>query len=156
MSRYLLGVVTQSLQGVNPAQCPIFNRTIEWTQALLEFYMYAQYKCHDDASLSYMVDALHNFLTIKDVLLLRRASKKTKANANALKAELVKKQMADQGTNTDIWTLSKKRCEMNAWLHCIGLKLDIFKESEADFDFPKIQLMSHWANHVRQYGAWQQ
>jgi hypothetical protein len=29
MSWYLLGVVTQSLQGGNPAQSPIFNRAIE-------------------------------------------------------------------------------------------------------------------------------
>ena len=41
MSRYLLGVVTQSLQGESPAQSPIFIRPIECTRALLEFYMYA-------------------------------------------------------------------------------------------------------------------
>jgi hypothetical protein len=42
MSLYLLAVVTQSLRGGSPAQCPIFNRTIECTRALLEFYMYAR------------------------------------------------------------------------------------------------------------------
>jgi hypothetical protein len=41
ISRYLHGVVTQSLQGGSPAQRPIFNRAIECTRALLEFYMYA-------------------------------------------------------------------------------------------------------------------
>jgi hypothetical protein len=41
MSRKLLGVVTQSLRGGNPTQRPIFNRAIECTRALLEFYMYA-------------------------------------------------------------------------------------------------------------------
>jgi len=40
MSRYLLGVVIQSLRGGNPAQRPIFNRAIECTRALLGFYMY--------------------------------------------------------------------------------------------------------------------
>jgi hypothetical protein len=40
-SQYLLEFVTQSLQGGNPAQCPIINSTIECTWALLEFYMYA-------------------------------------------------------------------------------------------------------------------
>jgi len=52
MSRYLLGVVTQSLRGGNPAQRPIFNRAIECTQALLDFYIYARYKSHNDATLS--------------------------------------------------------------------------------------------------------
>jgi len=56
MSQYLLGVVTQSLRGGSPAQCPIFNRAIECTRALLEFYRYARYKSHDDATLSYMED----------------------------------------------------------------------------------------------------
>jgi hypothetical protein len=41
MSRYLFGVVTQSLRGGSPAQPPRFDRTIECTRALLEFYMYS-------------------------------------------------------------------------------------------------------------------
>jgi hypothetical protein len=91
MSRYMLGVVTQSLQGGNTAQRPIFNCPIECTRALLEFYMYVRYKSHDDATFSYMVDALHRFHTFKDVFLLGRAGKKAKAKANALRMELVKK-----------------------------------------------------------------
>jgi len=70
MSRYLPGVVTQSLQGRSPAQHPIFNRAIECTQVLLEFYMYTRYKTHDVATFSYMEDALHYFHTFKDVFLL--------------------------------------------------------------------------------------
>jgi hypothetical protein len=70
ISRYLLGVVTQSLPGGNPAQSPIFNRAIECTRALLEFYMYARYKSHNNATFSYMEDALHRFQNIKDVFIL--------------------------------------------------------------------------------------
>jgi len=95
MSRYLLGVVTQSLRGGSPAQRPIFNHAIECTRALLEFYMYARYKSHDDATLSYMEDPLRRFHTFKDVFLLGRANKKAKAKANALKTELVKKRKVD-------------------------------------------------------------
>jgi hypothetical protein len=43
MSRYLRGVVTQSLRGGSPAQRPIFNHAIECTRALLEFYIYTRY-----------------------------------------------------------------------------------------------------------------
>jgi hypothetical protein len=53
--------------------------------------MYALYKSHDDATLSYMEDALHSFHTFQDVFLLGRAGKKAKAKANALRTELVKK-----------------------------------------------------------------
>jgi len=144
MSWYLLGVVTQSLQGGNPAQRPVFNRAIECTRALFEFYMYARYKSHDDATLSYMEDALHRFHTLKDVFLLGQAGKRAKAKANALRMELVKKRKVDEETNAETWTPSKKRREMKALRDYISHKIDGSKESDADFNFPKIQLMSHW------------
>jgi hypothetical protein len=96
MSWYLLGVVTQSLRGGSPGQRPIFNRAIECTRALLEFYMYARYKSHDDAIFSYIEDAVHLFHTFKDVFLLGRAGKKAKAKANDLRTELVKKRKVDE------------------------------------------------------------
>jgi hypothetical protein len=156
MSRYLVGVVTQSLRGGNPAQRPIFNPTIECTRALLEFYMYARYKSHLDATLSYMEDALHRFHTFKDVFLLRRSGKKAKANANALRTKLVKKRKVDEETNAETWMLSKKRRKMNAWPDYISHEIEISKELDADFIFPKIHLMSHWAEQVCRYGALQQ
>ena len=42
VSQYLLGVVTQTLRGGSPALHPIFNHSIEYTQALLEINRYAQ------------------------------------------------------------------------------------------------------------------
>jgi len=148
MSWYLLGVVTQSPQGGNPAQRPIFNRAIECTRALLEFYMYARYQFHDDATLSYMEDALRRVHTFKDVFLVGRAHKGAKAKANALRTELVKKRTVDEETNAETWTPSKKRCEMNAWQDYISHEIDISKELDADFNFPKIHLMSHWAEQI--------
>jgi hypothetical protein len=156
MSRYLLGVVTQSLRGGNLAQCPIFNHAIECKRALLKFYMYAQYKSHDDATFSYMEDALHRLHTFKDVFLLGRAGRTAKDKANALRTELMKKRMVDDKTNADTWKSSKKRCEINAWRDYISHEIDISKELYADFNFPKIHLMSHWAEQVRRYGALQQ
>jgi len=153
MRRYLLGVVTKSLQGGSPAQCPIFNSTIECTQALFELYMYAQYKSHDDASLSCMEHTLRCVHTFKDVVLLGRAGKKAKAKANALRMELVKKRKADEETNADSWTPSKMQPKMNAWQDYISHEIDISKELDVDFKFPKMHLMSHWAEQIPQYGA---
>jgi len=150
MSRYLLGVVTQSLWYGSPTQRPIFNHANECTQALLEFYRYAQYKSHDDATLSHMEDSLHRFHTFKDVFLLGRAGKKAKAKANALRTELVKKQKVDEKTNAETWTPSKKRSEMNAWRDYVSHEIDVSKELDADFNIPKIHLMSHWVKQIRQ------
>jgi hypothetical protein len=148
MSQYLLGVVTQSLRGGNLTQHPIFNRPIECTRALLEFYMYASYKSHDDATLSYLEDDLHRFHTFKDVFLLGQASKKVKAKANTRRTELGKKRKVDEETNAETWMPSKKRRKMNAWRDYISHEIDISKELNADFNFPKIHLMSYWAKQV--------
>jgi hypothetical protein len=156
MSRYLLGVVTQSPRGGSPAQRPIFNHTSECTQALLEFYMYARYKSQDGATLSYMEDASHRFHTFKDVFLLRRAGKKAKSKANALRTELVKKRKVDEESNAETWMPSRKRREMNAWRHYIGYELIVLKELDADFNFSKIHFMAHWVEQIRRYGALQQ
>jgi hypothetical protein len=70
MSRYLPGVVTQSLPGGNLTQHPIFNQAKELTQVLQDFNMYALYQSHDDPTLSYMGDVLCRVHTFKDVFLL--------------------------------------------------------------------------------------
>jgi hypothetical protein len=46
--------------------------------------MDAQYKSHNDATLSYMHDALHHLYTFNDDFLLGQSSKKAQANPNAL------------------------------------------------------------------------
>jgi len=45
---------------------------------------------------------------------------------------------------------------MNAWRDDISHEIDISKELDTDFNFPKIHVMSHWAKHVRRYGSLQQ
>jgi hypothetical protein len=96
MNRYLLGVVTQSIRGGCTAHSPIFNCLIEYTHTLLEFYMYARYKCHDDATLRYISDCLHRFHALNDLILLGRASKQLKATAKSHRMELMKKRIVDE------------------------------------------------------------
>jgi hypothetical protein len=68
--------------------------------------MYNRYPSHDDATLTYMEDALHRFHAFKDVFLLGRAGKKARAQANALRTEHVKKRKVDEVTNAETWTPS--------------------------------------------------
>jgi len=149
MSRYLLGILTQSLQGGSTAQRPIFHRAIECTWELLQFSMYARYKSHDDATLSYTKDALCRFHTFKDVFLLGQACKMVKGKANLMRAELVKKRKVDEETNTGTWSPTKKWREMNAWQDYISHEIDDSQELEADFTLPKMHLMSHLLEQIR-------
>jgi hypothetical protein len=155
MNRYLLGVVTQSLLGGSPAQRLIFNCPIECTWTLLEFYMYARYKSHDDETLSYMEDALHRFHTFKDDSFLGRAGKKAKAKANDFRTEIVNKRKVDDETNAGSATPSTKWREKNALRYYISQEIDIFNELDADISIPKIHVMAYWAEQIRQSGALQ-
>jgi len=153
MSQYLLGVETQSPRSESPAQHPIFNHAIECTCVLSELYIYAPYKSHDDATLSYMQGTLHRFHTLKDVLLLGRAGKMVKAKANAQRMELVKKWNVHEETDTETWTLSKKRHNMNTWRNYVSHERDVSKELDDDFNFLKIHLMFHWVEQISRYWA---
>jgi hypothetical protein len=156
MSWYLLGVVTESLQGGSPAQHPIFHHAIDWIRTLWEFYMYAPCISHDNATLSYSQDAMPCCHMFNNVFLLGQGSKKGKAKANILRAELMKQWKVDEGSNADCWTPSKKRCKMNAWQDYIRHKMDVSKEIDADFNIQKIHLISHWVEQIHGYGAFQQ
>jgi hypothetical protein len=45
---------------------------------------------------------------------------------------------------------------MNAWHVYISHEIDVSKVLDADFNFLKIHLMSHWVEQIRRYGALQQ
>jgi hypothetical protein len=62
--------------------------------------------------------------------------------------ELVKKLKADEETTSDICTLSRQQREMNAWRDSISQETDISKKLDADFNVPKMHLMSHWAKQI--------
>jgi len=109
---------------------------------MLELSTYARYKSHDDATWSHMVDHLCRFHTVKEVFLLKQASKKAKAKANALGMELMQKKMIDEKTNAETWTPSKMRHEMKASRKYISRKVDMSKELHGDCNFLKINLIS--------------
>jgi hypothetical protein len=103
-----------------------------------------------------MEDALHDFPTFEDVFLLGWVGKEGKAKANVLRTELAKQRKVYEETKAHSCTSSKKRLEMNALWDYISHETDISKEVDANFNFLKIHLMSHWAEQIRRYGAWLQ
>ena len=68
----------------------------------------------------------------------------------------MKERKIDEETNAETWTPCKKRRKMNAWRDYISREIVISTALDADFNFPTIHLMSHWADQIRRYGALQQ
>jgi len=50
---------------------------------------------------------------------------------------------------------SKKWREMNSWLDYSSHEIDVSKDLDANFNFPKIHLMSHAVDQIRRYRALQ-
>jgi len=42
-----------------------------------------------------------------------------------------------------------KRGEMTSWRYCISLEMDVTNELDADFNLPKIHLLSRWVKQIR-------
>jgi hypothetical protein len=68
----------------------------------------------------------------------------------------MKMRNADEETQAETWTPCKKQRKMNTWWDYLSHKIEGSKELDADFNFPKIYLMSHWVKQIHQYGAFQQ
>jgi len=156
MSRYLLGVVTQSLQDGNPAQRPIITHATGCKWALLVFYMYARDNSHNVATFSYIEDASRRFHTFKNIILLGRAGKEAKPKPNAMRTELVKMWNVDEEINAQTWRPSKTRHQVKTWRDSIIHEIDVRKVLQADFNVSRIHLMSHWVKQIRHYGKLQQ
>ena len=117
--------------------------------------MYTWYKRHDDTMLNIMVDALGHFHSFEDVILLRPSSKKMRTKANAVRNERLKKRNVDNERNAETRKPSKKQREMNAWPDYIGHEIDVLKELDTDFNFPKIHFVSHWGEQIHLYWTFQ-
>jgi hypothetical protein len=103
-----------------------------------------------------MEDACCHFHTVKDIFFLGRAGKMEMTKANALRTELMMKRNAAKETKAVTSMACKKQREMNASRDYISCEIDVYKESDADFNLPKIHLMSHWVEQIPRYGAFQQ
>ena len=75
MTWFLVGVIQNALQNPSPTQRCIFDRAVEWSHSLIEFYFYCQYDSYDDEMLDLMDDTLHRFHNLKDVGQQFRAGK---------------------------------------------------------------------------------
>jgi hypothetical protein len=92
---------------------------------LLEFYIYAQYQYHDDATLSHMEHAWDCFYTFNDVSLLGRANKQANATAKALIQERKRKRKVDAERNATIRMPCKVGREATTWWDYISHAMEM-------------------------------
>jgi len=63
----------------------------------------------------------------------------------------VRKPIVDKETNADTSKPSKKRPEMNAWQQYFSHKIDVSKNFDSVFYFPRFNFMSHRVEQIHRY-----
>jgi hypothetical protein len=155
MTRFLTGVVRNALRDPSPSQRDVFERAVECTRSLIEFYFYCQYDSHDDETLNLMENALRCFHDTKNVFQQFRASKRVAAEAKERQTDLCADRDAELAENKGKSAAFRQRIR-ETWKTIIESKMAEYIEDGTDFNFPKIHLMQHFRDQIQRYGSLKQ
>jgi hypothetical protein len=109
-----------------------------------------QYPSHTDQTVSYLQQYLREFHENKAVFLRFRADKKTKKAAAEAHKTLLKQQ--GRVSVQDLTTSEKIKLQKENTMERQGLVEEILTEG-AHYNFPKIHLISHYAEQIPKFGA---
>jgi hypothetical protein len=157
MTRFLVGVVRNALRDPSPSQRSVFDRAVECSRSLIEFYFYCQYDSHDDETLDLMDNALRRFHDSKDVFQQFRAGKRLAAEAKERRTELCAERDAELNSEENKKKTAAFRQRIHdAWKGIIDAEMAEYIEDGSDFNFPKIHLMQHFREQIQRYGSLKQ
>jgi hypothetical protein len=120
---------------------------------MTDFYLMTQYDSHTDKTVSYMQKYLREFHETKGVFLRYRAGKGAKRAAAEAHKVLLKEQ-----TETSVKGLTaseKAKVRQEDGLEHWNLVDEILREA-AHYNFPKMHLISHYAEQIPKFGALKQ
>jgi hypothetical protein len=157
MTRFLVGVVRNALRDPSPSQRSVFDRAVECSRSLIEFYFYCQYDSHDDETLDLMDNALRRFHDSKDVFQQFRAGKRLAAEAKERRTELCAERDAElNSVENKKKTAAFRQRIHDTWKDIIDAEMAEYIEDGCDFNFPKIHLMQHFREQIQRYGSLKQ
>lgn len=155
MTRFLVGVVRNTLRDPTPKQREAFERVVECTRSLIEFYFYAQYDSHDEETLDLMDNALCCFHDTKGVFQQFRAGKRLTAEANKRRKELCAERDTELEAHKGKSAAFRHRIQ-ETWKSIIESEMAEYIEDGSDFNFPKIHLMQHFREQIQRFGCLKQ
>ena len=153
--RVILGVFTASLSRTfdappfNTRLRALSNKAILCVRYICDFILLAQYKTHTPGSSQSMKNYLEDFHKYKKVFLRFRATKAIKHVAK----EVAREFRLEQRLNASDKALVRKcQKQTQVQLESEDVVNDILTEG-AHYNFPKMHLVSHFADQITQYGS---
>ena len=130
-------------------------------RSLVDFHLIAQYRSHTAETLKYLDAYLKDFHAHKGVFLHFRESKTTMKKVTAGDKTLLERfEQEDYNSGRGRWNGSSSRRRMTA----AQRKLEVTRkkererariaiiESESHFNYPKMHLLTHFREHIVQFG----
>jgi len=148
LGRFIQGVLAVALRQPGGAQPIPFKCALRCVRALVDFNMMAQYRSHTADTIAYMEGCLDQFHRMKDLFLEFRVTKRTRAKVDKQRKEIrCQTALIGEGVATSQWCRMRDddRDEEDE------LCLDMF-HGESHFNFIEMYLLSHFCDHVRQFG----
>jgi len=110
--------------------------------------MMAQYRSHTPETIAYMVEYLDRFHRMKDIFLEFRVSKRTRAKVDKQRKEL-RHQRAQSNMRV---ARSKRRRRLKDDPDAENALRIYMIHTESHFNLVKMHLLSHFSDHIRQFG----
>jgi len=148
LGRCILGVLAVALCQPQSSQVISFKHALRCVRALVDFTMIAQYRSHTSDTIAYMEHYLDQSHRMKSIFLEFQVTKHTLANVDEQRREI-----RHQRTQMSQPMAPSKRRRIRDddreeeherrmdWIH-----------HKSHFNFIKIHLLSHFSDHIRQFG----
>ena len=130
------------------AQAIPFKRALRCVRALVHFNMIAQYRSHTPDNIAYMEDYLDQFHKMKDIFLEFRVTKRTQAKVDKQRKEIRRQRalIRERVAPSQPRRISDDDCDEEN-----ELRMDMIHD-ETHFNFIKMHLLSHFCDHIPQFG----
>jgi len=148
LERSGLDVLAVALRQPGSAQLIPFEYALGCVRALVDFNMMAQYRSHTAETITFMEDYLDRFHKMKDIFLEFRVTKHIHAKINEQRGEL----RQDRPKTRERIAPSKGRRMRDAERKEETKRPMDLIFCESDFNFIKMDLLSHLCAHLRQFG----
>jgi hypothetical protein len=156
LGRVILPVLAATLRnGKDAAERQQFKDALKCVKALVDFHLHIQYRSHDKHTIARARSSLEEFHRYKDVFLLYRAGRSTKADATSLRASLTKQAEASRNVDLIFKRLSKatKKRKIDADKAEIERQVSKQVREESSFDFVKMHYLTHFIDHISLFGS---
>jgi len=119
---------------------------------ITDFGLIARYHSHTDSTVKYMRTYLRKFHESKDVFLRYRASKKARRRAEDISKQFTKE--IDRRRVTDMGLSAAQRVRLvKDDQEERAYRISQALEEDSHFNFPKLHLLSYYADQIAQYGS---